>query len=211
VVVVDYGVGNLLSVTRAFAACDAAVEATGAGERIEQAERLVLPGVGAFANCMGELRRLALVEPVLKFLRSERPFLGICVGFQMLMEVGEEFGEHRGLGIVAGRVAPIPAMTPDGRPQKIPHIGWSALQPSPGRASWQDSILSDVAVGSACYFLHSFSAEPSVNTVRLADCSYRGRVLCAAIQQGNIFGTQFHPEKSGRVGLTILSTFVNRS
>lgn len=208
VTVVDYGVGNLLSVTRALAACGADVEVSKAGSQVERAERLVLPGVGAFASCMSELRRRALVEPLLAFMQSGRPFLGICVGLQMLMQIGEEFGEHAGLGVVAGRVTAIPATSADGQPHKIPHIGWGALRPSPGGADWKNSILSNVPVGSTCYFVHSFAVQPEAAAVRLADCVYNGRALCAAVRQNNVYGTQFHPEKSGRTGLGILSAFL---
>jgi glutamine amidotransferase len=130
VVVVDYGVGNLLSVCRALEACGAVVELTESNERIAAADRIVVPGVGAFGDCMHELERRALIRPILDFIGSGRPLLGICVGLQMLMEVGEEFGEHAGLGVVPGRVRAIPATGADGKRHKIPHIGWNALRSS---------------------------------------------------------------------------------
>jgi glutamine amidotransferase len=209
VLVVDYGVGNLLSVTRALAACGAEVEATDDVRRIAVAERVVLPGVGAFASCMGELKRRGLVDPLLTFMSSGRPFLGICVGLQMLMESGEEFGDHAGLGLIEGSVKALEATTAAGRPHKIPHIGWNGLLPSPGGAAWPGSILSKIAPGDTCYFVHSFAVDPVDRSVWLADCDYDGRRFCAAIRRDNIFGTQFHPEKSGKTGLAILSAFLD--
>lgn len=208
VLVADYGVGNLLSVCRAFEACGASVDLTGDADRIARAERLVVPGVGAFGDCMGELRRRGLVEPLRGFVASGRPMLGICVGMQMLMEVGEEFGEHEGLGVVPGRVRAIPGTRADGQPHKIPHIGWSELLMPPSTNSWDGTILEGVEPGSTCYFVHSFTAEPLDERNRLADCDYHGRRISAALRAGNVFGTQFHPEKSGETGLRILRNFL---
>jgi len=208
VLVVDYGVGNLLSVCRAFEACGATVELNGSPERIAKAERLVVPGVGAFGDCMNELQRRGLVQPILDSVTTGNPVLGICVGMQMMMQVGEEFGEHAGLGIAAGRVRAIPGSTSDGTPHKIPHIGWNALlKPSP-ETVWDETILDGVVPGSTCYFVHSFTAEPTDDQVRLADCDYDGRRISAAVRVGNVYGTQFHPEKSGEVGLRILRNFL---
>lgn len=207
-VVIDYGVGNLLSVCRAFEACGAKVELTGAAERIAAADRLVVPGVGAFGDCTDELNRRRLVGPILEFIASGRPVLGICVGMQMLLSVGEEFGEHAGLGVVPGRVRAIPSTTADGCAHKIPHIGWSALVKPSADTEWAGTILAGVAPGTTCYFVHSFTAEPQDARYRLADCGYNGRQISAAIRAGNVYGTQFHPEKSGEVGLRILRNFL---
>jgi len=207
VVVVDYGVGNLLSVTRALAACGAEPELSADAARIEAAPLLVLPGVGAFGDCMTELGRRGLVEPVKRRLAAGAPALGICVGMQMLLEIGEEFGEHAGLGLVRGRVRAIPRTRADGTPHKIPHIGWSPLVVPEG-GSWAGTILDGVEPGAACYFLHSFAAEPADPACCLADCDYNGRRLCAAVRVGRVTGVQFHPEKSGATGLRILRGFV---
>ena len=209
VLVVDYGVGNLLSVCRAFAACGAAVELTDQVARVAAAERVVLPGVGAFGDCIYELERRGLVRPILDFIASGRPLLGICVGMQMLMEVGEEFGEHRGLAVVPGRVRAIPATRADGRPHKIPHIGWNELIKPSAATQWSGTILDGVPERSSCYFVHSFTAEPLAAGYRLADCDYHGRCVSAALRAGNVYGTQFHPEKSGDIGLRILRNFLN--
>jgi glutamine amidotransferase len=208
VLVVDYGVGNLLSVCRAFEACGARAELSGNASRIAAAERLVVPGVGAFGDCMGELRKRDLVKPILDYVAKGAPVLGICVGMQMLMEVGEEFGEHQGLGVVPGRVRAIPQTRPDGIPHKIPHIGWSELHRPSTDFDWNGTILDGIEPGSTCYFVHSFTADPADDRYRLADCDYHGRRISAALYAGNVFGTQFHPEKSGEIGLRILRNFL---
>ena len=206
--VVDYGVGNLLSVCRAFEACDAKVELTGSAERIAAAERLIVPGVGAFGDCMNELKRRKLVQPIMDYIATGKPVLGICVGMQMLMEVGEEFGEHAGLSVASGRVRAIESTDSTGKPHKIPHIGWNPLlKPSPD-TKWEGTILDGIAPGSTCYFVHSFTADPTDDKIRLADCDYNGRRISAAIRVNNVFGTQFHPEKSGAMGLRILMNFL---
>ena len=208
VLVLDYGVGNLLSVCRAFEACGATVELTGNRSRIPGADRLVVPGVGAFGDCVNELKRRNLVQPVLDYIGSGAPVLGICVGMQMLLQIGEEFGEHAGLGVIPGRVRAIPGTTSNGRPHKIPHIGWSALIRPARDTAWDGTILDGIAPGSTCYFVHSFTAEPDEERFRLADCDYNGRRISAALRAGNVYGTQFHPEKSGEVGLRILKNFL---
>ena len=212
VTVVDYGVGNLLSVRRAFEHCGATVRLTDDPQAIRTADRLVLPGVGAFGDCMAELRARRLVEPVVEHASTGRPFLGICVGMQILLEEGDEFGRHEGLGLVQGRVEAIPGTAADGARHKIPHIGWTPLQPPEQAAEecWQDTILKGVAPGTAAYFVHSFTAVPRDPRHRLADCHYGGRLISAAVRSDNVTGTQFHPEKSGEAGLGILSSFLDQ-
>lgn len=207
VVLVDYGVGNLLSVARALEACDANVILTADTGKIAKAERVVLPGVGAIGDCMNELRRRGLVDAVLAFARSGRPMLGICVGMQVLLEVGEEFGEHKAFGLIRGRVKAIPATTASGERHKIPHIGWTAIKPPAGR-EWSDTVLQDVTPGNTCYFVHSFTAMPEDPANLLAVSDYNGRQVTAAVQVGRVFGVQFHPEKSGKTGLKIVARFL---
>ena len=207
VLLVDYGVGNLLSVARALEACGASVELSGDVTAVRRAKTLVLPGVGAFGDCMAELRRRGLIDPLREFATSGRPFLGICVGMQVLMNVGEEFGEHEGLGVFKGRVRAIPPTTSEGRAHKIPHIGWTPLVPAGGNG-WRGTILDETAAASTFYFVHSYTAWPDDETVRLADADYNGQRVAAVIRRGNAYGTQFHPEKSGAAGLSILSKFL---
>lgn len=207
VTVVDYGIGNLLSVRRAFEACGTDVQVTDRATDIDRAERLVLPGVGAFAIGMRGLRERGLVESVRQFGFSGRPLLGICLGMQLLAARSEEFGDHEGLGLVPGRVVAIPSTGSDGRPHKIPHIGWTRLVRPQGPGSWDNSILSDLAEGSYVYVVHSFTVVPDHQGHRLADCYYDGRMIAGAVRNGSIYGCQFHPEKSGAVGLSIVRQF----
>lgn len=210
VAVIDYGVGNLLSVSRAFAHCGAEVVVTSDPAAIRAARRVVLPGVGAFANGMQALREHRLDAVVRDVAAAGTPLLGICLGMQMLMETSEEFGETEGLGLIPGRVVGIPAIDTAGQPLKVPHIGWNELVLPEGRASWQGSVLEAVPPGDAAYFVHSFMARPQAGEHRLADCLVGGHRVCAAVKRDNVQGCQFHPEKSGNVGLAIIQTFLRQ-
>lgn len=209
VLLVDYGVGNLLSVSRALQAAGGQVEQTGDPTRIAAAERVVLPGVGAFGGCIDELQKRALVEPVRAYARSGRPLLGICVGMQLLFDSSDEFGHQIGLGLLPGTVSAIPATTNDGARRKIPHIGWNALRAPDGRNTWSDGIMADTRPGDAVYFVHSYAARPADQGDLLAVADYEGFPVTAAVARGAIAGCQFHPEKSGPVGLAMLRRFLS--
>ena len=208
VTVIDYGVGNLLSVQRGFEHCGAKVILTTDPEKIIAAKRVVLPGVGAFANAMQSLDRLGLVAAIQELAQRKTPLLGICLGMQLLLEESEEFGLTSGLGLIPGRVIAVPNHTLSGATQKIPHIGWSALQPSNAKEGWQHSLLQDNSPSEAAYFVHSFMAVPIDPDHRIADCLYGGHKITATIGRDQITGCQFHPEKSGEVGLKILRRFI---
>lgn len=209
VVVIDYGMGNLLSVRRGIEASGGEVEVTAVPEEIARAERLILPGVGSFKDGMKELHDRDLVEAIRKFLSTGRPFLGICLGMQMLMSESEEHGHHQGLGIVPGKVIEIPRDDLDGmRLRKIPHIGWNALRYSPGKNNWNDTILQNTSEGEYFYFVHSFMSVPNDVEDVLAECEYDNLPIAACLARDNIMGCQFHPEKSGRSGLKILDRFL---
>ncbi|MCX5811388.1 MAG: imidazole glycerol phosphate synthase subunit HisH [Proteobacteria bacterium] len=208
VVVVDYGMGNLLSVHRAFEYCGARVVITSSPNQVERAEYLVLPGVGAFADGIRELHSRGLVEAIRKFTKTGRPFLGICLGMQMMMETSEEFGIYEGLALIPGRVIMIPKAGSDGIPHKIPHIGWNGLLLPKNREDWNNTVFQDLSIGESVYFVHSFSVIPTNPINDLADCDYNGLCICASIQSGNVYGCQFHPEKSGIVGLKIIKNFL---
>lgn len=210
VVVIDYGVGNLLSVQRGLEHCGAIVTLSSDPEKILSAKRVVLPGVGAFGNAMQALERLGLVAVIRELAQRNTPLLGICLGMQLLLEESEEFGVTAGLGLIPGRVIPVPDRALSGGAQKIPHIGWSALQSSNAAVSWQETLLKDNSTGDAVYFVHSFMAVPTNLTHRLADCLYGGHKIAAAIGRDHITGCQFHPEKSGDVGLKILRKFISQ-
>lgn len=209
VTIVDYGVGNISSVSRAIQHFGAEARLTDNPDEIINATRLVLPGVGAFSNGMQGLRERGLVEPLRAYAASGRPLLGICLGMQMLLTASEEFGEHEGLGIIPGRVIPVAANNGNGIPLKVPHIGWSDLRIPPSRQTWDKTLLEAVSIGSGMYFVHSFSAVPTHEEHRLADTMYGDCRISAAIQMDNVTGCQFHPEKSGLAGLRIIQNFVN--
>lgn len=208
VTVIDYGVGNLLSVQRGLEHCDAKVTLTSDPEQILTAKRVVLPGVGAFGNAMQALERLGLVAVIRELAHRQTPLLGICLGMQLLLEESEEFGITAGLGLIPGRVIPVSAQTLSGETQKIPHIGWSGLHPSNESVGWRETLLQDNRPGEAAYFVHSFMVVPTDPAHSIAECVYGGHLIPAAIGRDQITGCQFHPEKSGEVGLKILRRFI---
>lgn len=208
VTVIDYGLGNLFSVQQALEHCGAHVEVTDSPERVLAAERLVLPGVGAFADGMAELRRRRLVQPIKEFVLKQRPFLGICLGMQMMFETSEEFGVTEGLGLMPGKVVAIPVCDSHGQARRIPHIGWSPLNLSAGGQSWSGSVLDTITADDAFYFVHSFMADPANEFDRLADCDYDGACVAAVVANGYLAGCQFHPEKSGPSGLKVIRAFL---
>ena len=209
VTVIDYGVGNLLSVQRGLEHCGAHVTLTSDAEQILSASRIVLPGVGAFQNGMQALEQLGLIEVIQEVANRQIPLLGICLGMQLLLTESEEFGLTKGLALIPGRVIPVPTYALNGETQKIPHIGWSSLQYSNIEKKWDGSVLRDNQPGSAAYFVHSFMAIPDLGEHRVADCIYGGHRVPAVIACNQISGCQFHPEKSGEVGIKVLRRFVS--
>lgn len=210
VTVIDYGVGNLLSVSRALERCGARVTITSDAAVILTAPRVVLPGVGAFTDGMAALKTKGLDAVVRQVAVAGTPLLGICLGMQMLFDESEEFGVTAGLSLIPGRVVHIPATTATGEPNKIPHIGWNELALPTQCGSWKSGLLADIEPGEAVYFVHSLMVVPASPKFRLADCSYGGIPIPAAVQRDNVMGCQFHPEKSGAVGLKILRRFISQ-
>jgi glutamine amidotransferase len=208
VAIIDYGIGNLFSVRRAFEHCGASVLVTNKPDLLLTSPRLVLPGVGAFADGMRGLKDSGLDELIYEFANSGKPLLGICLGMQMLATISEEFGVHEGLGIIPGRVIKIPDTTIDNKPHKIPHIGWEQLLMPENVKTWDETILHGLSAGDAVYLVHSYFMLPDDDTYRLADCNYNGRLISAVVRRENVYGAQFHPEKSGEVGLTIINNFL---
>jgi imidazole glycerol-phosphate synthase subunit HisH len=207
VLVLDYGIGNQLNVLRALEHSGASVKVVQKATPADtDAPRLVLPGVGAFGDGMAELRARGFDELVSRFAQTGRPFLGICLGMQVMFESGDEMGEHQGLGLLEGRVRAVAPVGADGKPHRIPHIGWRPLQPA---APWAGTILADVQPGERAYFVHSFAARPSDEGVRLANVDYDGVSVCAAVHRDNLFGCQFHPERSAETGLQVLRRFLS--
>ncbi len=209
VTIIDYGLGNLFSIKRALEVSGAnEVEISSSSEVISKADRLILPGVGAFANGMNGLRSKGLVDVILDYANSERPLLGICLGMQMLTTVSEEFGEHEGLNLIPGRVKPIPRSGVEGQLIKVPNVGWHSLQ-SDNYHSWTDTILCGITPRNYVYFVHSYQVETILPTDSLSFTLYGGHKISAVIKRNNIYGCQFHPEKSGEIGLKILSQFIS--
>lgn len=204
IAIVDYGMGNLRSVEKAFQAVGHSTILTSDPEVVAKAPRIVLPGVGAFGQAMERLRRTGLADAVVSCIEEGKPFLGICLGMQLLLTESEEMGRFSGLGIVPGRVLgfPHPATgMPEMQGLKVPHMGWNELDvrlPAPP--------LEGFPKGGMVYFVHSFYAVPEDEGVVTA-VSRHGIQFCAAIWQRNIFAVQFHPEKSGRLGLDIIRRF----
>jgi len=199
VIVVDYGIGNIHSVVKALRSFGADVTVSSSPDDVGRADRLVLPGVGAFADGMNGLAIRGLIEPVQRFASTGRPLVGICLGMQLLLSESEEFGSHQGLDLIPGRVVQIAA----GPGIKVPHTGWNRIDPVAERG-WSGSLLEEVKPGTMFYFVHSFTAVPTHDTNRLADTMYGTNRIAAAIRHDNITGFQFHPEKSGPDGLTIV-------
>ena len=198
VTIVDYGSGNLRSVQKAFERLGAEARITYDPQVVVASERVVLPGVGAFGDAMGQLHARGLVAPLLEHIRADRPFFGICMGLQLLFERGWEGGEHAGLGVLAGDVARFDL--PAG--MKVPHMGWNTVE-------WRGRSRSADAVGAGeyFYFVHSYHARPSDPAVVAATTDYGGP-FCSAVSRGRLFATQFHPEKSQAVGMRLLKTFL---
>ena len=199
IAIVDYGVGNLFSLKSSLAAIGADAVVTGEAETLRKADRILLPGVGAFGDAADKLRATGLDAVVVEQARAGKPLMGICLGMQLLFDLGFEYGEHAGLGLIPGSVRPIADVIPAGL--KIPHIGWNALH-FPGEKS---PLFRYIREGDCVYFVHSFYAADCDESV-IATAEY-GAPLTAAVQRGNICGCQFHPEKSGPVGLNILRAF----
>ncbi len=209
VTVLDYGIGNMLNVVRALRHVGAQVSVVEHGrDAPRDSERMVLPGVGAFANGMREMNERGLSDVAREHIRTDRPFLGICVGMQMLFDGSEEFGETAGLGFVTGRVTAVAACGANGLAHRIPHIGWTGLRAAKGGAQWRGGLLSGVPDGEPMYFVHSFHGMASRAEQSLATVDYDGVSIGAAVQCGNAYGVQFHPERSGRAGLDVLRTFL---
>ena len=198
VAIVDYGVGNLFSLTSSLKAIGADVTVTNDSEVLKKADNIILPGVGAFEDAAKKLRDSGLDKVITELAKQGKPLMGICLGMQMLFEKSYEYGEHKGLGLIKGSVVPMKGVIP--QELKIPHIGWNALI-----FKKSNPLFSYIKDGDCVYFVHSYYATDCDDAV-IATAEY-GKELTAAVAQNNVFGCQFHPEKSGKVGLAILKAF----
>lgn len=206
VVIVDYGMGNLRSVSKAFEEVGAKIRVSDDPKAVSGADKLVVPGVGAFKDAMRELKTRRLIEPIKKFVKSGRPFLGLCLGLQIIFSESEEGGRTKGLDFIKGRVLRFPArpltLNEGEGALKIPHMGWNQL-----RFGGKCPLLKGTADGSYMYFVHSYYAEPDKDDCVAAWTDY-GIEFPSVVWSKNIYATQFHPEKSQRLGLNILRNYV---
>ena len=204
IVVVDYGRGNLFSIGQALSSLGFDYQVSSDPDIVLKAERIVFPGVGAFADAMGGLRERNLVEPIKEAVSAGSPLLGICVGCQLLMSTGEEFGRHKGLDILKGRVARLPEAV-DGTPNRIriPNVGWRQLHPTR-----QQSLFEDPAGSLFMYFVHSYAPIADDPEQVLATIEVNGTKIPVAVGKENVCGVQFHPEKSGQSGLRFIKRFL---
>lgn len=203
IVIVDYGVGNLWSLGNAVRLFAPNTQVTEEREKIEQANAIILPGVGAFNAGMEGLRVRGLIEPITEAAKQGVPILGICLGAQLLLEKSNEFGEHAGLGLIKGETVHFPEL-PKGI--KVPAIGWQEV--TPGASGEAQKLFAGVGSGTF-YFVHSYILKPAHESSVLAKTVYGGFEYAAAIGEGRIAGTQFHPEKSGAAGLSLLQNFIS--
>ena len=210
IALIDYGAGNMASITKALThvggkwmVVGASGKPEGAGA-LESFDKLVIPGVGAFIDGMKNLESRRLVEPIIRFAKSGKPLLGICLGFQILADEGTEFGYYKGLGIIPGRVLPLNDYTNVNT--SIPHIGWTAVRRA--AEDWNGTLLSGLEDGFEAYFIHSYFVKLGNEAGMLAETRYGGFGFASVVRSGNVFGTQFHPEKSGEKGLELLKNFV---
>jgi glutamine amidotransferase len=209
VTVIDYGTVNLANIVRALEFVGANVKVSDCPKEVAKGSRIILPGVGAFGVGMKKLKEKRLDE-VLQSICESKPLMGICLGMQMLLDRSAEFGEHEGLGIIAGDVVPIDSgHSPlNGRRLKIPNVGWRGLCVSDSNDRCQQSCLKQVEPHESVYFVHSYMVRPTYDAEVLATCEYGPNIIAAAVAKDNTVGLQFHPERSGPVGLKILETFI---
>jgi len=210
IAIVDYGMGNLASVEKACRFLGHRAVVTSDPKQVARAKKLILPGVGAFGEAMRELRSRKLVAPILDSIGEEKPFLGLCLGLQLLFESSEESAGVRGLGVLSGRVRRFPRK----RDLKVPHMGWNQIRSSPRKRGSdsrfrENDILAGIPDGAFMYFVHSYFADPEEESVVAARTEYGGRFPSVVWDGGSIWATQFHPEKSQKWGLKILGNFLS--
>ncbi|MDO8564461.1 MAG: imidazole glycerol phosphate synthase subunit HisH [bacterium] len=203
IVIIDYGVGNLQSLQKAFAHFGVEALITERAEEIKKADGVVLPGVGSFEAGMRGLKARGLIETVQAVAEENRPMLGICLGAQLMLSKGHEFGIHEGLSVIEGEVVKFEA---EQVKEKIPEVGWNKVYPPEG-VSWEKSIFAGLE-SPEMYFTHSYIFVPKEFEHVFGNTSYGGVEFCSVIRKGNIYGTQFHPEKSGKAGLALIENFI---
>lgn len=210
VAIIDYYTSNLFSVKHACDHVGLETEITSDGHVIADADAVILPGVGAFGEAIQKLEKLDLIAPIKDFIASGKPFMGICLGLQLLFTESAEFGAGRGLNVINGQVVKFSSEASDGGKIKVPHMGWNQiLHPQKVARAWGSSPLRHIAQGEHMYFVHSFYVVPEDNGVVLCTTQYQGISFCSGVLRDNIFAVQFHPEKSAREGINVYSDWAS--
>jgi imidazole glycerol-phosphate synthase subunit HisH len=205
ITIIDYGCGNILNLIRAIEFLNYKTEITNNSKKILNSSHVILPGVGAFGNAINKLKENNLNQAILKYADSNKPLLGICLGMQILFKKSYEFGLYNGLGLIDGEVIKISNKI--NKKIKIPHVGWNEINPCNGEKKWESKILKNDLIGKSFYFVHSFIGKTKDPNLTIADSNYLNVSIPAVVASKNIFGCQFHPEKSGKNGLKILKNF----
>jgi len=205
IAVIDYDIGNVKSILNALSNVGVESILTRDEEILLNSDGVVLPGVGAFSHGMDNLKKYNLIDIINNYIATNKPFLGICLGMQILLEKSEEFGLTKGLGIINGTVKKLIVKHPDY--QNLPHVSWNELHPH--SIPWEETILDGVKIASDVYFVHSYVAQVEHKNNILSSTTYSDNTFCSAVKKDNVYGVQFHPEKSGDIGLHIIKKFVN--
>jgi len=205
ITIIDYGCGNILNLVRAINFIGYEAEVTHDKNKIINSSHVILPGVGAFGNAMEQIKKYELSNTILEYAKSNKPLLGICLGMQILFTESYEFGIHKGLGLIEGKVIKI--SNEKNKEIKIPHIGWNEIYPKNNKSEWKNKILENSLIGKSFYFVHSFICLTKDINSTIAVCNYSDIYIPAVVVSNNIFGCQFHPEKSSDNGLAFLKFF----
>lgn len=204
IIIIDYGIGNVKSIKNAFEEFRVNVILSRKKEDILNSDGLVLPGVGAFSQGMNNLIKYNLVDIIKEYVKKGKPLLGICLGMQMMLEESEEFGITKGLGLIKGNVIRLPV--DQTKKIKLPHISWNEIKRK--NINWENTILEDIPINSDMYFVHTYVVKPDNDNEVLSITEYGGVNFCSSLKKENLYGCQFHPEKSGVVGLSIIKNFI---
>ena len=205
ITIIDYGCGNILNLARAIKFLGYETDITHDKNKIINSSYVILPGVGAFGNAMKQIEKYNLHNTILEYAKLNKPLLGICLGMQILLTVSYEFGVHKGLGLIEGKVIKI--SNEKNKEIKIPHMGWNEIYPNNNKKEWKNKILKSSSIGKSFYFVHSFVCITKDNDSTIAVCNYSDISIPDVVATGNVFGCQFHPEKSADNGLAVLKNF----
>ena len=204
IAIIDYDIGNVRSIINALERVGVTPVLTRNKDTILNANGVILPGVGAFAHGMKNLKKYDLLDTIYKYTDKGKPFMGICLGMQMLLEESEEFGTTKGIGLIEGRVIKLPIQNKDY--EKLPHVSWNEITDQ--SINWEETILDKIPKNSNMYFVHSFIAITSNENNTLSTTEYSNYRFCSSVKKGNIYGCQFHPEKSGEIGIKVIENFI---